>query len=316
MTGADELNALLRGRDRPWPLMERVLAELWRLSALAAQATFERTGAPASLRQFVEAERGPLSVTMLQRRDPYTNPDRFAEQLAELEPGGWIEALGGGEYRISERAHANVREGLRAGDEYLRALDVMSPADLDRTAAILERLVAAGDAQMERPTHDPVEGDQATGTPALGCIRALLTALTAQRGAAHSQAWGSLAVPGHAWNAFTLIWRGQARSAREVAALQGWRGYDADEYAAAIAGLVSRGWLEPEETAGRFRVTQAGQALRDDVEARTDLHFYRTWSILSDVEWDDHVSSHSALQLRLRELRRAQVGSDRRPRRG
>ena len=257
MTEADELTAVLRGRERPWPLMERVLTGLWRLSAPPAEATFEQTGAPASLRQFVEAEHGPLSVAMLQRRDPYTKPDGFAEQLAELASGGWIEALGGGEYRISERAHAKVREGLRAGDGYLQALDVMSPADLDGMAAILERLVAAGDAQMERPTRDSVEGDQAAGTPALGRIRALLTALTVQRGAAHSLAWGSLDVPGHAWNAFTLIRRGQARSAREVAAVQSWRGYDADEYAAAIADLVSRGWLEPEKTTGRFRVTPA-----------------------------------------------------------
>ena len=249
--------------------------------------------------------------------DPYSKPARFLEELAQLAEDGWVEAIGPGDagrYRVSARARTNIEEAMAAGDAHLGALDVLPAADLERHAVLLERLAQAS-ASMPQPTPAPPPATLPTtrggvrlvgaDAPALARIKAHAMALSERRDEAHGLAWMPLGVAGHAWNAFTLIWHGEARGALEVAGLQSWRGYSASEYETAIEELVRRGWLEADGTAGRYRATAAGQALRDEVEARTDLYFYQPWSVLSDGEWDELSERQATLRVRLRELRLA-----------
>lgn len=315
MSDAAALQLLLRGHEPPWTAIEQTIVEFWSLTARPIQETLERTGTPASLRGYVELGPGPLSPAEIQLRDPYSKPARLLEELAQLTSDGWVEAIGEGLLHVSAGGRANVEEAVRAGDAYLDTLDVLPGADLERHATFLERLVVAGsvvpgppDQRATRPRVRLVAG-RARG---LGRVRELTMDLSALRDDAHGLAWTPLGVLGHAWNAFTLIWHGDARGAREVAALQSWRGYAVDEYEDAIEELVRRGWLEADATAGRFRATTAGQALRDEVEVSTDLHFYQPWSVLSDGEWDELSERQSTLRMLLREVRRAARESSRR----
>ena len=312
MSDAAQLQRLLRGREPLWPQIEQTISEIWARTAQPIQEMLERTGTPNSLRGYVELGAGPLSLAEVRLRDPYSQPARFLEELAQLASDGWVEAIGEGQYRVGAQARANVEAAVRAGDTHLGTLDVLPPADLERHAALLERLVRAGSNAPEPPGEwaaRPRASVVGTDVPPLGRIRAHAMDLSLRRDDAHGRAWMPLSVPGHAWNAFTLIWHGDARSAREVAALQSWRGYGADDYAAAISVLVRRGWLEADTTAGRYCATPTGEALRDEVEARTDVYFYQSWSVLNDREWDELSARQSTLRERLRELRWAAKGA-------
>ena len=312
MSDAAAVQLLLRGHEPPWTQIEQTISEFWALTARPIQETLERTGTPTSLRGYVELGLGTLSPAEIRVRDPYSKPARFLEELAHLASDGWVEAIGEVQYCVNARAHTNVQEAVRAGDAYLDTLDVLPRADLERHGALLERLVRAGAIAPEPPRQwatRPRVGVVGAATPVLGRIRAHAMDLSARRDDAHCLAWVPLGVPGHAWNAFTLIWHGEARSAGEVAALQSRRGYGPDDYEAAIGELVRRGWLEADAAAGRYRATAAGKALRDEVEARTDLYFYQPWSVLNDREWAELSARQSTLRVRLRELRRALRGA-------
>lgn len=312
MDSTTAVRLLLRGHEPPWGLIEQTISEFWALTARPIQQALERTGTPASLRGYVDLGPGTVSPAEIRLRDPYSKPAMFFEELTRLAADGWVEAIGEMEYRVSARARTNVVEALRSGDAYLGTLDVLPRADLERHAALLERLTHAGAIESEprrqwasRRRVRVVGAD----TPVVAQIREHAMDLSARRDDAHDLAWMPLGPAGHVWNAFTLIWHGNARNAVEVAALQSWRGYAVDDYETAIEELGRRGWLEADATTGHYRATAAGKALRDGVEARTDLHFYQPWSVLSDGEWDELSARQATLRLRLRELRRAARGA-------
>ena len=287
MSDAEALEALLHGREPLWPPVERALFELWAATAEPMRETLEASGTPAALRNYVESGADILSPAEF---DPYSSPARFVDELSQLVEGGWLEAVGEGQYRVTARARSNVEAAMRAGDAHLETLGVLPAADLERHAALLERVVQA---------------EPAPDAGALTRIRRCTSRLSRRRDDAHRAAWMTLDVPGHVWNAFTLIWHGDARNAIEVAALQSFRGYTASDYATAIEELVRRGWLEPDDVPGRYRASSTGTALRDEVEARTDLYFYRPWSVLTDAEWEELGACESRLRERLRDLRRS-----------
>ncbi|MSQ35697.1 MAG: hypothetical protein EXR63_00930 [Dehalococcoidia bacterium] len=305
---AAAVRALLRGHESPWTLIEQTISEFWALTARPIRQALERTGTPASLRGYVDLGPGTLSPAEMRLRDPYSKPARFLEELARLAAEGWVEAIGETEYRVNARARANVVEAIRAGDAYLGTLDVLPRPDLERHADLLQRLARA-DAIVPEPPRQWASRRRVrvvgADMPVVAQIREHAMDLSARRDDAHDLAWMPLGAAGHVWNAFTFIWHGEARNAVEVAALQSWRGYAVDNYETAIEELVRRGWLESDATAGHYRATAAGKALRDEVEARTDLYFYQPWSVLSDGEWDELSARQATLRVRLRELRRA-----------
>ncbi|MGE0228150.1 MAG: hypothetical protein AB7U23_06510 [Dehalococcoidia bacterium] len=228
-------------------------------------------------------------------------------ELADLEQGGWLEEVADGLYRLSQRASQDIREALTASDQRLEALEVLPRVELEELASLLNRLA---EARKSRTTATTRLMDE-TRSP-IGRIRGSVMALSAQRGDAHRAAWEPLGVSGATWNAFTLIWHGEARNAAEVAALQSWRGYATTDYAAAIHDLVQRGWLEADQVPGRYRPTMAGAALRDEAEERTDESFYRTWSALTEGEREVLARHLLVLSTALREVRRAEREAGRR----
>lgn len=285
-------------RQPAWELLEQTLSAIWALTAREVREELERQRTPPRLRNYAESGHEVLSTSTI---DPYSNPTRLLAELTELEEGGWLEEVGNGSYRLNDRALRNVRTALDAADARLEALQVLPRVVIEELASILSRLADAGTIRTG-VTIRPVDE---TRSP-IGRIRGSIMALSAQRDDAHRAAWASLGVSGQTWNALTLIWHGEARNAVEVAALQSWRGYSANDYAAAIQDLVQRGWLEPDQVPGRYRTTNAGAALRDAAEARTDEQFYRAWSVLPDTEREALASRLSSLSEKLREVRRAE----------
>lgn len=285
-------------REPSWELLERTLSAIWALTARHIREGLEVRRTPLALRNYAESGHEFLSPSAV---DPYSNPTALLAEFADLAQDGWLEEVADGLYRLSDVAVRNVREAMNAADERLEELELLPRAAMDELASLLNRLAEArttGTKASIRPFHD-------TRSP-IARIRGSVMALSRQRDAAHRAAWEPLGVSGETWNAFTLIWHGEARNAAEVAGLQSWRGYATPDYEAAIRDLVERGWLESDQTSGRYRPTDAGEALRNEAEARTDREFYRPWSALSDTERTVLASRLSTLTERLREVRRAE----------
>ena len=120
---------------------------------------------------------------------------------------------------------------------------------------------------------------------------------------AHVAAWRLYGTSGIAWEALTLIWRGEAFSPDTLAKRLERRGLPAQVYLDAIHDLIERGWLAQHGEA--YRVTDRGAAIRQQAETATDRYFYAPWSCLGEAE----IEELSGLLERLR-ARYAQGGGE------
>ena len=105
--------------------------------------------------------------------------------------------------------------------------------------------------------------------------------LNAFRDDVHIAAWRPYDVSAHVWEALTLVWRGDAHTAEELAE-RPFRGHSVEAYAEALADLANRGWVE--QTPDGYQVTDKGRTLRQQAEEVTDRYFFAPWACLSNVE--------------------------------
>lgn len=105
---------------------------------------------------------------------------------------------------------------------------------------------------------------------------------------AHVAAWQIHNIEGNRWEAFTVVWRGEADTLDEFFDEYSDRGFTRDEYAQAFQELVTRGWIEENE--GRYQVTSEGKRIRDEAEVLTDKYFFAPWSCLSESELEELAS--------------------------
>jgi hypothetical protein len=234
-------------------------------------------------------EPDPVSAARLAVRSAYTSPARLAEGLMKgvrlglLEPAADESA---GEYRLTAAGHAAVQRLIDTAYAAMTPLRPLPQADLDRLANLLYRLVLASLAAPEPPGkwclrtarhYDPGES-----APAMVRMDQYLSDLYAYRDDAHLAAWRPHGTSGQAWDALTQLWRGAAATPEELATRLARRGYRAEDYALALAHLASRGWAR--ESGGRWHITEAGQAVREEAEAATDHYFYAPWACLDAAE--------------------------------
>jgi hypothetical protein len=109
--------------------------------------------------------------------------------------------------------------------------------------------------------------------------------LAAYRDDAHLAAWLPHNIEGHAWEAFSYLWSGEANTLDELFYKLECRGCLMDEYQQALAELLQRGWIK--EDSGSYQLTIHGQEIRRAAEEATDQYFYAPWSCLSPGETDE-----------------------------
>jgi hypothetical protein len=232
-------------------------------------------------------EPDPVSVARLSVRAAYTNPARLAEHLARGVQLGLLAPVDADGCFLTNAGHAAVRDLISAAYGAMTGRNSLPDADLAQLVGLLRRLVEASLAAPEPPgkwclriaRHYDPEGRAGL----LPQVDQYLSDLAAYRDDAHLAAWRPLGVSGAAWEAFTMLWRGDVET---LAGLCDYlcerRGYDCTDYAAALDDLARRGWLRAEGEV--YRLTPAGQAVRDEAEERTDSAFYIPWARLNADE--------------------------------
>lgn len=230
----------------------------------------------------------PFTVERFHALTPYSARERLIESLEELAGLELLERAGENAYQLTERGRDAVEGIYGAAHRGLATVDPLPGGDMDQLNGLLRRLV---DATLEAPEPEEkwaVACSRWTdpGKSASGAARTdqYLTDLVRYRDDAHIAAWKPYDVSGQAWEALTFVWRSQANTAAELAEKLPSRGYCEGDYAEALEHLVGRGWLE--RTEDGYRVTDAGEAMRQEAEDATERHYFAPWACLTEAEVD------------------------------
>jgi len=233
----------------------------------------------------------PVSATRLRIRSPYTSARWYNERLASAARQGLLISVAGteNEYRLTELGKRAAEHVIGAAYAKMATLQPLPPTELEHLADLLLRLVKSCLTAPEPPGKWCINLSRRTdpGDHAAVVIRIdqYLSDMSAYRDDAHLAAWQPYEMDGHAWEAFTLLWRGEASTLDDLCQRLGRRGYSRDEYRQALEDLIQRGWVA--EEAGEYRVTPPGKEIRQAAEETTDRYFYAPWSCLSQEETED-----------------------------
>ena len=233
----------------------------------------------------------PISTTRLRVRSPYTSVRLYNGQLANAAKQGFLAPVAGmeNEYRLTDLGRQAAERVVGAVSAKMATLQPMLSIELERLTDLLLRLVKSCLTTPEPPgkwciSHsrrtDP--GDDAS---VLVRIDQYLSDLAAYRDDAHLASWQPHHIEGHAWEAFTYLWRGEAITLDGLYQRLERRGYSRDEYRQAVEDLMKRGWVA--QKAERYQVTTLGKEIRQTAEETTDRYFYAPWSCLSQEETED-----------------------------
>ncbi len=273
-----------------WPLVEEARRALGSHYDPAMERAAADSGLPSPewslLFPALTFEPDSFTVKRLRIRNPYSAPHVFQARLERLVNLGALTPEGEESYRLTEAGRAAIRQVIQAAYASMAPLSPLPAEDLEDLAGLLRTVVQASLDALEPPGKwcivnsraiDP--GDDA---PVMVRIDQYITDLAAYRDDAHLAAWQPLELSGHAWEAFTVLWRGEAGTAEEVQARLPRRGYSTSDYAEALRDLADRGWAAGDS--GRFQLTAQGRDLRQEVEERTDRYFFAPWAILNESE--------------------------------
>jgi hypothetical protein len=231
----------------------------------------------------------PLSAERLAVRAPYTALALHHARLARGAELGMLAPVTASGYRLTDAGHATIRHIIAAAYAVMVEPHPRPLADLERLTSLLRRLVeaslAAPEPAVKGALHLSRRIDPGESAPILARIDQFLSDLNAYRDDAHVASWQPLAVSGPAWEAFTYLWREQARTVDDLVAQLAFRHHAPAIYADALAALVSRGWAA--ETDNGYEVTEMGRTIRQAAEAATDRVFFAPWACLDEKELEE-----------------------------
>ena len=231
----------------------------------------------------------PITPEFVSKRTPYGNPERLVSLMDGAVERGWLEARGEERYVVSAQG-TEVTAGLfDLGDQLFGALETLPDAELERVIALLFNVVETA-RQLPEPEEKwalswGVKFDRGPDAPLMVRARRLMLDLWAYRDDSHIAAWKPYGVSGQEWEAFTMVWQGDAATAADLAEKLPYRNYDEEAYEEALQSLVARGWLVQEGEA--YAATEKGKRLRQEAEDATDRYFDAAWVSLSEAEMEE-----------------------------
>lgn len=292
-----------------WLLIYSIIREFWDITEPHIADAALREDIPVEFYFYSELGLDYFSIEDFQKRDPFTNPEQFERLFARLNIKGWIEPLQDKSYRVTDRAREGARRIIQAGDAHLSRFSVMSDADLQRLAELLEQVVTENHAAPEPPEKWAIlkrfrVADK--DSPLLVQVREYLMDLFAYRDDSHlSASRPHFNRAGIVWSVLGSLWTGDAVTAEQMAEKLAFRGYEVGDYEVAIEAAVGVGWAEEANAPGKFRPTQTGRELREQAEQLTNEYFYYPWSVLTQGELDELYDLLTKLRDQLKAYRKS-----------
>src|SRR5512134_2313528 len=125
-----------------WPLIHSIIQEFWNLTEPHIEESAIRNNVPLELYLYSELGLSNFSLKDFEKRDPFTNPERFEKAFVQLNVKGWIEPRLDGTYRVTDKAREAVRHIVQMGDTQLLDFKSMAECDLARLAGLLKQITA------------------------------------------------------------------------------------------------------------------------------------------------------------------------------
>ena len=292
-----------------WPLLYSIIRKLWNITEPHIEDAASRNDIPIELYYYSELGLDIFSIENFQKRDPFSNPEQFEKLFARLNIKSWIEPLPDQSYRVTDRAREAARQIIQAGDMQLLGFELVTDVDLEQLVVLLKKVVAESRTAPEPPEKWAIlrrfhVADEISAR--IVQIREYLMDLFAYRDDSHlSSSRPYFYQAGIVWSVLGSLWAGDAITPRQMAERMAFRGYDVNDYEAAIEAGVAVGWVEEADSAGSFRPTARGKELREHVEHLTNEYFYRPWSVFTPAELDEFYSLLTRLNNQLRSFRKA-----------
>lgn len=228
----------------------------------------------------------PFGLAHVYQCIPYANPEIFRQDFEGAVERGWLIISAEGSYRASEKGkkyHRCLHRELESVYGRLRPLPVMQ---VDRLNEILDEIIAAiagANTINYKPAFEMDLRLAPVGGSTLQKICCNLSHLMAFRDDAYLNAWMDKDVNSYVWEAFSLIYKGQAQTAADLAArLEIQRQYDEDAYTSALAELVARGWITWQEQ--KYEPTVEGLRVLAEVARTMTQSFFDAWANIEEVK--------------------------------
>ncbi|WKZ42692.1 MAG: hypothetical protein QY302_11380 [Anaerolineales bacterium] len=232
----------------------------------------------------------PISSVEFMRALPYGWQDALEERFASAARQGYLAGDGAGGYRPTEKGTDAVRRMVQADSDVVSPLRPIPEADAARLLSYLSRIADASLTAPEPTSKFIISHKRKHMHPGRGASVNVLTVQTLNelegfRTDAHNAAWMAHNVAGHAWDAFSHLWRNGASTLDQMYETLQYNEVPKEVYAADLLGLAKQGWVR--EEAGTYRVTEAGRKIREEAEALTDKYFFAPWACLNESELDE-----------------------------
>lgn len=255
--------------------------------------------------QALEFDPEPISVAKLRIRDIYASEGIVFALLALMASEKWLEPVNKDEYLLSDEGRALAEGRVDRMREAIASLEQeLDLSLLGRLESLLEWIISASMACDDPPGNWCLRysRNRAPGpnSSPLVKINQYMADFNAFRDDAHMAAWRPQGVSGYTWEAFAFVCDGSADTALNIDRALHYRGYSTGEYAAALDSLVQRGWLEDVlGDPGRYRPTDVGSDVRQEVERLTNRYFYEPWKQLGNDEQTETVNLMNRLRQEL-----------------
>jgi hypothetical protein len=227
----------------------------------------------------------PISAQALGIRGPYAAAPYYDKILKNLKESGFFDHAQEGGYFLSRQGHMVFR---RIIGEIYRLMDtapLLKVPEMEELKILLARIVQASLLSSDQPRKWAIlhsrRMDPGLNVPPIVSIDQYLTDLLAYRDDVHLQSWIHLDVSAHAWEMFSLIWKGEVKTLEELLIRMEYRMFPNKETLTAINDLIRKGWIEK---GNQPKLTEKGREIREAAEELTDQYFYTPWEVLSKQE--------------------------------
>lgn len=272
-----------------WQLMQ----EVWQAIVPAYEPVFDRFCADAGLDHWtfglllaaLTFEPESSTPAKLQVRGPYTAATAYLERLVFAAEKGYLVETAPETFHLTPWGQAEVERAVVDGRTAMAAADPLPLWAVQPLVRLLDRLIYAS---LETPPPPDTWSISLSlklmpaEQPPLPYIEQAISCLFAYRDDAHLAAWQPSGLSATALEVLTLLWRGEADSLETVCRQLQRRGYPCRVYAKAFRELRQRGFLQGGDAAPRL--TETGQAFREQVERDSDRYFFAPWGCLSEGE--------------------------------
>ena len=216
---------------------------------------------------------------------PYTSVSRYQAALNALTQKKTVERAGEGRFRLSDAARKSLLETYAEYFGRVSRLSLLPDDDVQALYGLIDRVYSGALRQSDVPV--PMLNAAHSTLPDINSawvqLERRLVGLLIFRDESHIAAWREAGYTGPRIELSTLLFSAEDGLSHEALRAAAAR-LDDKDFASALSALHSGG--EVSQRDGQYRLSKAGRATREEIEAATDRNYARPFAALDDDQFD------------------------------